>query len=165
MCGCTLSQTGQTSTKNGVGIFHLNLFVRLFEDDRDKVKESVEEGGVYFDDVVALLECLTVVDFEVGVIVGLGTSTVVGYIRNFNRKRIVPIGVCLTAGIVAVEGGIDGNVQEIHLLGDGGFVCLCTLAQVLQEIVEDKKVGGTQTQFGQCCKGKAHSGSRGFCVR
>jgi hypothetical protein len=42
-------------------------------------------------------------------------------------------------------GGIDGNVQEIHLLGDGGLVCLGTLAQILKKIVEDKKVGGTQT--------------------
>jgi hypothetical protein len=49
--------------------------------------------------------------------------------------------------------------------GDGGLVCLGTLAQVLKEIVEDKMVGGTQTQFRWCWEGKVHSGSQGFCVR
>ncbi len=93
-------------------------------------------------------------DFDIGVIVGLGASTVVGYIRDFERKRIVHIGVCLAARIVAVEGGIDGNVQEIHLLGDGGLVCLGKLALVPKEIVEDKKVGDTQTQFGWCWKAR-----------
>jgi hypothetical protein len=32
-------------------------------------------------------------------------STVVGHIRDFERKGIVCIRVCLVAGIVAVEGG------------------------------------------------------------
>ncbi len=104
-------------------------------------------------------------DFDVGAIIGVDASTVVGYIRDFGRKRVVRIGVCLTAGVVAVEGGIDGNVQEIHLFGDGGLVCLGTLAQVLKEIVEDKKVGGNQTRFGWCWVGKALSGGQGFCVR
>jgi hypothetical protein len=67
-------------------------------------------------------------DFDVGAIVGVGASTVVGYIRNFGRKRVVRIGVCLAAGVVAIEGGIDGNIQEIHLFGDEGLVCLGTLA-------------------------------------
>ncbi len=65
-------------------------------------------------------------DFDIGTIVGVGVSTVVGYICNIERKRIVRIRVCLT--VVAVEGGIDGNVQWIHLFGDGGLVCLGTLA-------------------------------------
>ncbi len=104
-------------------------------------------------------------DFDVGTIVGVGASTVVGYICNFGRKRVICIGVCLAARVVAVKGGINCNVQEIHLFGDGGLVCLGTLAQVLKEIVEDKKVGGTQTRFRWCWEGKAHSGSRGFCVR
>ncbi len=84
-------------------------------------------------------------DFDIGTIVGVSASSVVGYIGNFGRKRVVCIGVCLATGVVAVEGGIDGNVQEIHLFGDGGLVCLGTLAQVPKEIVEYKKVGGTQT--------------------
>jgi hypothetical protein len=117
----------------------------LFEGYRDKVKESVDEGGVHVDEVVVLLECHAMGDFDIGAIVGVGASTVVGCIHDFERKRIVCIGLCLAARIVAVEGGIDGNVQEIHLLGDGGLVCLGTLAQVLKEIVEDKKVGGTHT--------------------
>ncbi len=119
----------------------------MFEGYRDKVKESVDEGRVHVDDVVALLECHAVGDFDIGAIVGVGAFTEVGYICNFKRKRIVRIGVwvCLAAGTVAIEGGINGNIQEIHLLGDGGLVSLGTLAQVLKEIAEDKKVGGTQT--------------------
>jgi hypothetical protein len=118
----------------------------MIEGYRDEVEESVNEGGVHVDDVVALPECHAVGDFDIGAIVGVGASTVVGYIHNFRGKRIVRIGVCLATGIVTIEGGIDGNVQEIHLLlGDGGLVCLCTFAQVLKEIVEDKEVGGTQT--------------------
>jgi hypothetical protein len=165
MCGRTLPQTRQNLAKNRDWVFHPDLLIGLFEGNWDKVKEKVNEGGVHVDDVVALLECHAVGDFDVGTIVGAGASTVVGYIRNFVRKRVVRIGVCLAAGVVAVEGGIDGNVQKIHLFGDGGLVCLGTLSQVLKEIVEDKKVGGAQTQFGWCWEGKAHSGSRGFCIR
>ncbi len=116
----------------------------MFEGNQDKVKESVNDGGVHVDDVVALLECHAMGDFDIGTIIGVGASTVVGYIRDFKRNRIVRIRVCLAAGVVAIEGGIDGNVQEIHLFGDGGLVCLGTLAYVLKEIIEDKKVGGTQ---------------------
>jgi hypothetical protein len=117
----------------------------LFEGYQDEVKESINEGRVHVDDAIALLECHAVGDFDVDMIVCVSASTVVGYIHDFMMKRIVRIRVCLTAGIVAVEGGINGNVQEIHLPRDGGFVCLGTLAQVLKEIVEDKKVGVIKT--------------------
>jgi hypothetical protein len=146
-------------------VFHSDLPVGLFEGIRDKVKESINEGRVHVDDVIALLECHAVGDFDVGTIVSVGASTVVGYIQDFSRKRVVRIGVYLTAGVVAVEAGINGNVQEIHLFGDGGLVCLGTLAQVLKEIVEDKKAWGTQTWFGRCWEGKMHSGSQGFRKR
>ncbi len=138
-------EPGKHLAKNRVWVFHLDLLVGLFEGNRDKVRESVNEGGVHVDDVVVLLECHAVGNFDIGTIVGVGASTVVGYIRNFGRTRVVCIGVCLAARVVAAEGGIDGNVQEIHLFGDGGLVCLGILAQVLKEIAEDKKVGGTQT--------------------
>jgi hypothetical protein len=74
----------------------------LFEDNRDKVEESINEGGLHVDDVVALLECHPIGDFDIGTIVGVGASTVVGYICNFGRERVVRIGVCLTARLVAV---------------------------------------------------------------
>jgi hypothetical protein len=111
-----------------VGVFHLDLLVGLFEGNRDEVKESIDEGRVHVDDVVASLECHAVGDFDLGAIVGVGKSTILGYIRNFGRKRVVRIGVCLPTGVVAIEEGINGNVQEIHLFGDGGLVCLGTLA-------------------------------------
>jgi hypothetical protein len=82
----------------------------LFEGKQDKVKESINKGRVHVDDVVALLECHTMGDFDVSAIIGVGASTVVGYICNFGRKRVVHIGLCLTAGVVALEGGINGNV-------------------------------------------------------
>ncbi len=72
--------------------------------------KSVNEGGVHVDDVVGLLECHAMGDFNVGTIVGVSASTVVGYIHDFRGKWIVHIGVCLATGIVSVEGGINGNV-------------------------------------------------------
>jgi hypothetical protein len=77
---------------------------------RSRVKESVNEGGLHVDDVVVLLECHAMGDFEVGAIIGVGASTAVGYIRDFRGQWTVRIGVCLAAGIVSVEGGIDGKV-------------------------------------------------------
>ncbi len=82
----------------------------MFEGNRDKIKESIAKRGVHVNDVIALLECHAVGDFDVGAIVGVGASTVVGYIRDFERKRIVCIRVCLAARVVAIEGWIDGNV-------------------------------------------------------
>ncbi len=104
---------GKHLTKNRSGVFHLYLLVGLFEGNRDKVKESIDESGVHVDDVVALLECHAVGDFDIGTIVGVGAFTVVGYICNFGRKRVVRIGVCLAAGVVAIEGGINGKEQEL----------------------------------------------------
>ncbi len=104
----------------------------MFESNWDKVEESVDEGGVHVDDVFASLECCAVGDFDIGTILGVGVSTVVGRIRNFRGKWVVRIGVCLAAGIVSIEGGIDGNVQEIHLLGYGGtfvFGHICTITE------------------------------------
>jgi hypothetical protein len=128
ICGRTLPQNRQTSQKNRVGVFHLVQLVGLFEGNQDEVKESINEGRVYVDDIVASLECHAVCDFVIGAIIGVSASSVTGYIRNFKRKRIVRIGVCLTTGVVVVEGGIDGNIQEIHLFGDWGLLCLGTLA-------------------------------------
>jgi hypothetical protein len=48
--------------------------------------------------------------FDVGAIIGVGESTVVGYICDFRVNWIVRIGACLTTRIVSLEGGIDGNV-------------------------------------------------------
>jgi hypothetical protein len=121
-------KTGKHLAKDGVGDFHPDLLVGLFEGNQDEVKESIGEGGVYVDDAVALLECHAMGDFDIDAIIGVGVSTVVGYIHNFERKRIVRIEVCLAAGVVAIAGGINGNVQEIHLFGDGRLVCLGTLA-------------------------------------
>jgi hypothetical protein len=94
-------------------------------------------------------------DFDVGVIVGVGASTVVGYICNFRGGKIVRIRVCLASGIVAVEGGINGNVQENHLLGDRGLVCLGTFAQVLKEIVRRKRLGVPKLDSG-CVRKARH---------
>jgi hypothetical protein len=58
----------------------------LFEGNGDKVKERVNKGGVHVDDVVALLECHAVSNFDVGMIVGVSASTVVGNICDFRGK-------------------------------------------------------------------------------
>ncbi len=104
-------------------------------------------------------------DFDVGTILCVSASTVVGQIYNFGGKWIVRIGVCLTARIVFIEGGINGNVQEIHLYGYGGLVHLGTFAQERKEIVQDKEVGGAQAWFRWCWEGKAHPSSQGFRIR
>ncbi len=129
------------------------------------VKESINEGGVHIDDVITLLECYSVGDFDIGTIVGVCVSTVVGHISDFRGKWVVCIGVCLVAEIVSIESEINDKLQEIHLFGYWGLVCLGTFAQELKEIVEDKEVWGAQTWFRWCWEGKAHTGSRGFCIR
>ncbi len=78
MCCCILQQTRQTSNKNGVRIFNPDLLVRLFVGNEDDAKESINESGVHVDDVLALLECHAMGDFDVGTIVGVGASTVAG---------------------------------------------------------------------------------------
>ncbi len=131
VCRCAAvlcHEPGKHLVKNRAWVFHPNLLIGLFEGNWDEVKKSVNEGGVHVDDVVALLECHAIGDFDIGTIGGVGASTVVGYTCNFERKGIVHIGVCLAAGVEAVEGGIDGKVQEIHLFGIGGLVCLGTVA-------------------------------------
>jgi hypothetical protein len=140
--------------------FPSGFVCKLFEGYQGKVEKSVYEGRVHVDDIVASLECHAMGDFDVGTIVGVSASTVVGYIHNFKRKRIFRIGVCLAARIVTVEGGIDGNKQEIHLFGGGGLVCLGTLAQP-KEIVEDKEVGGNQLDLGGVGKAR-HIVAAGF---
>jgi hypothetical protein len=65
---------------------------------------------------------------------------------------------------VFVEGGIRGNVREIHLFGYGGLVGLGTFAQILKEIVEDEQVEGAQTRFGWSWEGKGYIGSQDFCI-
>jgi hypothetical protein len=95
-CAAVLrDEPGKHLAKNGVGVFHPDLFVWLFEGYQDKVKESVNEGRVHVDDIVTLLECHALGEFDVGMILGVGASTVVGYIHDFRGKWIVRIGVCL----------------------------------------------------------------------
>jgi hypothetical protein len=130
----------------------------------DKVKESINEGRVHDDDIDALLECHAMGDFDIGMIIGAGASTVVGHISDFRGKWIVLIRACLAAGIVSLEGGIDGNVQEIYLFGYGGLVHLGTFTKVLEEIVEDGEVEGAQAWFRWCWECKAHTGSQGFRI-
>ncbi len=86
---------GKHLAKNRVWVFHPDLLVGLFEGNRDKVKESVNEGGLHVDDIIALLECHAMGDFDVGTIVGVGAPTVVGYIPNFGRKRMSASGCAL----------------------------------------------------------------------
>jgi hypothetical protein len=88
MCGHILHEPGKHLAKDGVRIFHPDLFVQLFEGNGDEVKENLDEGGVHVDDVVSL-ECHVLGDFDIGTIVGVGAPTVVGNICNFRGKWIV----------------------------------------------------------------------------
>ncbi len=81
----------------------------MCEGEKDEVEESIIEGRVHDDGVIVLLECHAIGDFDVGAIIGVGASTVVGYICDFRGKWIVPNRVCLATGIVSIEGEIDGN--------------------------------------------------------
>jgi hypothetical protein len=77
---------GEHLAKNGVWVFHPDLFVRLFEVNRDEVKGSSNEGGVYVYDVVALFKGHAVGDPDVGTIISVGAPTVVGNVGNFRGK-------------------------------------------------------------------------------
>jgi hypothetical protein len=102
----------------------------LFEGYWNKVKESIDEGRVHVDDVIASLECHAVGNFDIGAIIGVGASTLVVYICNFRGKWIIHIGVCLAAGIVSIEGGIDGNIGDSSFWRWGtcvfGHICTST---------------------------------------
>ncbi len=78
MCCLLCHKPGKHLAKNRVGVFHPDLYVRLFEGYWDKVKESVNEGRIHVDDVVVLLECHAISDFDIGMILGFVASTVVG---------------------------------------------------------------------------------------
>ncbi len=104
-------------------------------------------------------------DLEVGMIISFSAPTVVWNVGNFRAKWTVGIGVYLATRVLFVVGGIDGNIQEIHLFGYGGLVGLGTFAHILKEIVEDKEVGCAKTWLGWSWGGKAQSGRRGFCIR
>jgi hypothetical protein len=90
------NEPGKHLAKNRVRVFHQDLFVQLFEGNGDEVKESINEGGVHVYDVVVLLECHAVGDFDIGTIVGVSAHTASGNICNFRGERIVCISVCLT---------------------------------------------------------------------
>jgi hypothetical protein len=87
-------------------------------------------------------------DFDIGTIISVGASTVIGNVRDFRGKWIDRIGVFLAAGILFVEGGIHDNVQEMYLFGYGRLVSLGPFAQVLKKIVADEEVRSAQTRYG-----------------
>jgi hypothetical protein len=87
-------EPGKHLAQNGVKIFHPDLFVELLEGNGEEVKESVDEGRVHVDDVVGLLECHAVCEFDIGMIIGVGALTVVGNIHDFRGEWVVRIGVC-----------------------------------------------------------------------
>ncbi len=92
ICGILCHRPGKHLAKNRVGGFHLDLLVGLFEGNQDKVMESINEGRVHVDDVVALLECHAMGDFDVGAIIGLmGKYSGSIELRNFHRNLIFPI--------------------------------------------------------------------------
>ena len=105
--------------KHEVGVLHANLFVRLFEEDGNKVEEGVDEGRVHFDDVVSPFVGHGMGGFDSGAVVQVNGACIIWDISHFGGERIVLDGICLIAGIVCVEGGVDGIIKEVYFLGDG----------------------------------------------
>ena len=128
----------------------------------NKVQEGIDEGLVHVDDVVLLFEDHGVRGFDSSAVVRVNGASIIEDIVDFGGERIVVDGICLTAGIVRLEGGVDGSIKEVHFLGDGRFVRLGTFAHVLEQIVENKEGGCAQTRIRQFGEGKAHGSSRGF---
>jgi hypothetical protein len=124
--------------EDGVGVFHPPLLVCLFEDNRDQIKEHVDEHGVHVDNVVVLLQRHPMGALPGGTIVRVDGAGIVGHVGDISGEGITINRVSLVACIMFVEVGVDRDIQQVHLLGDGGFVHLGAFAHVLQEIVEDK---------------------------
>ncbi len=124
--------------KDGIGVFHPLLLIYLFEGNRDQIKERVDEHGVHVDNVVVLLQRHPVGALPGGGIVQVDGAGIVRHIGDIGREGITINGVSLVACIMFVEVRVDRDIQQVHLLGDGGFVHLGAFAYVLQEIVENK---------------------------
>ncbi len=124
--------------EDGIGVFHLLLLICLFEGIGYQIKERVDERGVHVDNVIALLQCHPMGALPGGVIVRVNGAGIVGHVRDIGGEGMTINRVSLVACIMFVEVGVDRDIQQVHLLGDGGFVHLGTFAHVLQEIVEDK---------------------------
>ncbi len=73
-----------------------------------------------------------------GAIIQVNGAGIVRHVGDIGGEGITINGVSLIACIMFVEVGVDRDIQQVHFLGDGGFVHLGTFAHVLQEIIEDK---------------------------
>ena len=80
-----------------VGVFHPNLLIGLFEGNRDEVKESIVEHCVHDDEVMLLFQGHSMGELDVGLVVGVGASGVIGDIINFIGERVIVIRVCFSA--------------------------------------------------------------------
>jgi len=111
------------------------LFVGLPERDRNKVEEGVDERRVHVDNVGASFLGQAVRRFDGSAGVRVDGTGIIGHVVGLGGEGIVTIRICLCAGVVCVERVVDGDVQQVHLLGDGQFVRLRTFAHVLEQIV------------------------------
>jgi hypothetical protein len=126
------------SRKTALGSSILFCLYACFKGNEDQIKERVDERGVHVDNIVALLQRHPVGALLSSAIVRVNGAGIVGHVGDNSGEGITINRVSLVACIMFVEVGVDRNIQQVHLLGDGGFVHLGTFAHVLQEIVEDK---------------------------
>ncbi len=124
--------------EDGVGVFHPLLLVCLFEGNGDQIKEHLNECIVHVDNVAAFLQRHPVGALPGGAIVQVDGADIVRHVGDIGGEGITINWVSLVACIMFVEVGVDRDMQQVHLLGDGGFVSLGAFAHVLQEIIEDK---------------------------
>ncbi len=57
---------------------------------------------------------IPVLDLHVNLIACVGTSGVVWYFVDFGQEWVLCTGVSFTAGVVGIEGWLNGNLEEVH---------------------------------------------------
>ena len=101
LCGCAAvlgDEPCKHLAKHGVGVLHASLFVQLFEGDRNKVEEDINEGRVHVDDVVLPFVGHGVRGFDSVTFVRVNGTCIIWDIVNLGGEGIVFDGICLTAG-------------------------------------------------------------------
>jgi hypothetical protein len=129
-------KTNQSNISRKMALGSSILF--CFKGNGDQIEEHVDECGVHDDNVIALLQRHSMGALSSGMIVRVDGAGIVRHVRDNSGEGIKINVVRLVACIMFVEVRVDHNIQQVHLLGDGGFVRLGAFAHVLQEIVEDK---------------------------
>ncbi len=96
--------------EDGVRVSHTDLLIGLLEGNGDEVQKSIDEGRVHVDNVIATFLGHGVHGLGSGAGVRVDGTGVIGHIIDIGGEGIVGRGISLTAGIVCIEGWVNGDI-------------------------------------------------------